>query len=86
MDIGSLESPYVTYEYWDKRKQRNVVKKVPIGHHNKIVRRVFYRGDWNLGGRFHGGFWQQISEDWRSQILINDHLTVEQDFSGLHST
>ena len=84
VDIGSLESPYVTYEYWDKRKQRNVVKKVPIGHHNKFVRRVFYRGDWNLGGRFHGGFWQQISEDWRSQILINDHLTVEQDFSGLH--
>ena len=61
-----------------------MVKKVPIGHQNKFVRRVFYRGDWNLGGRFHGGFWQQISEEWRSQILINDQPTVEQDYSGLH--
>jgi hypothetical protein len=84
VDIGSLEVPNVNYEYWDRRKQKNVVKKIPIGHQNKFVRRVFYRGDWNLGGRFHGGFWQQINEDWRSQILINDQPTVEQDFSGLH--
>lgn len=84
VDIGSLESPNVTYEYWDRRKQKNVVKRVPVGHQNKLVRRIFYRGDWNLGGRFHGGFWQQVGEDWRSQILINDQPTVEQDFSGLH--
>ena len=27
VDIGSLEFPNVTYAYWDKRKQKNVVKK-----------------------------------------------------------
>lgn len=43
-----------------------------------------YRGDWNLGGRFHGGWWQSIKEDWRKQIYLNDEATIEQDYSGLH--
>jgi len=48
------------------------------------MRRAFYRADWNLGGRFHGGWWQSIKEDWRKQIYINDEATVEIDYSGLH--
>ena len=50
----------------------------------KFVRRILYRGDWNLGGRFHGGWWQRVGEDWRRQIYINNEPTVEQDYSGLH--
>jgi hypothetical protein len=49
-----------------------------------LVRRIFYRGSWKLGGRFHGGWWQQIKSDLRCQIYINDESTVEQDYSGLH--
>ena len=53
-------------------------------HWNKFVRRIFYRGSWEYGGRLHGGFWQQVNEDVRKKILINDFTTVELDFSGLH--
>ena len=45
---------------------------------------MFYRADWNLGGRFHGGWWQRVGEEWRKQIYINDESTIEQDYSGLH--
>ena len=59
-------------------------RAISTGHFNKHVRRIFYRGSWALGGRYHGGFWQQISGEMRKKILINDFRTVELDFSGLH--
>ena len=59
-------------------------RAISTGHFNKQVRRIFYRGSWDLGGRYHGGFWQQIAGEMRKSILINDFRTVELDFSGLH--
>jgi hypothetical protein len=50
------------------------------------VKRVFYRNDWGLGGRVHGGWWQQVKSKYRKDILINDDITQEQDFKGLHVT
>ena len=84
IDIGSLKEPVIERTYWDRHQQKHVTQKVGINHFNKFVRRIFYRGSWELGGRFHGGFWQQINEEDRALILIDDHETVEQDFSGLH--
>ena len=83
IDIGHLEQPVVVQPYWDRRKNCWKERRVQINHHNKFVRRVFYKGSWTLGGRVHGGFWQQIKEE-RINILINDFRTVEQDYSGLH--
>ncbi|MEQ3669615.1 MAG: hypothetical protein ABNH14_01035, partial [Pseudophaeobacter sp.] len=42
------------------------------------------RSDWNLNGRFYGGWWQSLNSDWRSRIFINDTPVVEVDFRGLH--
>ena len=84
IDIGSLKEPVIERTYWDRNQQKHVTQKVGINHFNKFVRRIFYRGSWELGGRFHGGFWQQINEEDRALILMDDHETVEQDFSGLH--
>ena len=84
IDIGSLEEPFITNQYWNNRENKWKEFKVRINHHNKFVRRVFYRGSWHLGGRLHGGFWQQLSGEDRKNIRINDFRTVELDFSGLH--
>ena len=62
IDIGHLEQPVVVQPYWDRRKNCWKERRVQINHHNKFVRRVFYRGSWTLGGRVHGGFWQQIKK------------------------
>lgn len=50
------------------------VDDVPTDHHHKLTRRIFSRSDWNLNGRFHGGWWQQINGDWRSRILSMTRL------------
>lgn len=84
IDIPTREEPVIEQPYWDKKAGLIKIRRVRLSQDNKFVRRVFYRADWNLGGRFHGGWWQSIKEDWRKQIYINDEATVEQDYSGLH--
>ena len=84
IDIPTREEPVIEQPYWDKKAGEMKIRRVKLSQDNKFVRRVFYRADWNLGGRFHGGWWQSIKEDWRKQIYINDETTVEIDYSGLH--
>ena len=84
IDISSLEQPVVVSEHYNKKLKRNEIRRVSLRHDNKFVRRIFYRGDWVFGGRYHGGWWQQIPSALRNQILINDEYTVEVDFSGFH--
>jgi len=55
-----------------------------ISQTDKFVRRVFNRGSWRKGGRFYGGWWQRCPKEWRKRIFINDHPTIEDDYSGLH--
>jgi hypothetical protein len=83
IDIGDLEDPWIPYKSLNKYGVM-VNGKIHISQHRKFVRRVFYRGSWELGGRFHGGFWQRIKGLPRRNILINDQRTVEIDYSGLH--
>lgn len=82
VDVGSLQDPWVL----KKVNTRSGLKtqKVRIDQNHKFVRRIFYRGSWELGGRFHGGFWQQIGSDIRKDILINEHRSVEIDYKGMH--
>ena len=84
IDIPTREEPVIEQPYWDKKAGKEKIRRVKLSQDNKFVRRVFYRADWNLGGRFHGGWWQSIKEDWRKQIYINNEATIEQDYSGLH--
>jgi len=50
---------------------------------DRQVRRIF-NGSFRCGGRFYGGWWQGISEEWRSRILIDGHPVTELDYSGIH--
>ena len=84
IDIGSEQSPLVTREYFNRKEKRFETRRVSLRHDNKFVRRIFYRKKWNLGGRYHGGWWQQIPSELRKDILINDQYTVEVDYSGFH--
>ena len=84
IDIPTREEPCIEQPYWDKKVGAMKIRRVKLTQDNKFVRRVFYRADWNLGGRFHGGWWQNIGEGWRKQIYINGESTIEQDYSGLH--
>jgi len=82
IDIPTLQKPVIEKEYESKGKQE--VHKISIDQASKFVRRIFYRENWAMGGRFHGGWWQRIPETWRKQIYIGDIATLEMDYSGLH--
>ena len=57
IDIYNLEQPWVKRTKTIKGKEKTYIVRIDQNH--KFVRRVFYRGNWTLGGRFHGGWWQR---------------------------
>ncbi len=85
IDIGSEQSPLVTREHFNRKQKRFETRRISLRHDNKFVRRIFYRENWNHGGRYHGGWWQQVPSELRKDILINDQQTVEVDYSGFHA-
>lgn len=53
----------------------------------KFTRRIFSNNSFKDGGRFYGGWWQQVPNrkvGWRSNIRINNKPTTEIDYSGIH--
>jgi hypothetical protein len=68
----------------DGAYSRSEKKKIKINHSDKFVRRIFNNGSFKEGGRYYGGWWQQIPKEWRQEIRINNAPTVEIDYSGLH--
>lgn len=48
------------------------------------LHRVFNNGTLDHGGRFYGGWWQNIPKDYRPRITINWAPTVEIDYSSMH--
>ena len=59
-------------------------KNEPINLSSRTLRRVFNRGSFEMGGRFYGGWWQNIPSAYRSVITINGYRTVEADYSQFH--
>ena len=48
------------------------------------LHRVFNNNSFEQGGRFYGGWWQNIPREYRKYITINYKPTVELDYSGHH--
>jgi hypothetical protein len=59
-------------------------KNEPINLSKRTLRRVFNRSSFEMGGRFYGGWWQNIPSAYRSVITINGYRTVEADYSQFH--
>lgn len=49
-----------------------------------VLRRIFSRGSFELGGRFFGAPWIRMASEDRPSILIDGEETAELDFSALH--
>ena len=53
---------------------------------NTDVRRVFCNGTFAEGGRFYGGWWQNLPKEYRKFIRIDNRMIEELDYSCLHPT
>lgn len=53
---------------------------------NTEVRRIFCNGTLAQGGRFYGGWWQNLPKEYRKFIRIDNRVVEELDYSGLHPT
>ncbi|MBT5036742.1 MAG: hypothetical protein HOM51_19700, partial [Rhodospirillaceae bacterium] len=78
IDIPSLEDTKFDVEVDGE------AKTFSVGQLDKFTRRIFNRGSFECGGRFWGGWWQRCKKDLRPHIFINNHPTIEVDFSGFH--
>lgn len=74
-------------KYTPDRFDINQKKKPRLLNFSHIhLRRIFARGQMDKGGRFYGGFWQNIPSSYRRFVTINGCRTVEVDFNTLHPT
>jgi len=85
IDVCSLEEPYLDRVITKGIRAGDTIR-VHIDHRNTFVKRVFNNSSWELGGRFYGGWWQQIDKDLRTDIMINDTPTLEIDYKSMHVT
>ncbi len=82
VSIPHLESPRIEKE----ADENNPSKFDLVTQSNKFTRRIFNNSSFEEGGRFYGGFWQNCRKHLRNDILINDQITIEIDYSSLHPT
>src|SRR5215831_2966433 len=59
-------------------------ERANIGAATARLHRVFNQSSFSLGGRFYGGWWQNIPSEYRADITINGAPTVEIDYPRLH--
>jgi hypothetical protein len=52
----------------------------------RTLYRVFNDPELKTGGRFYGGWWQNIPKAYRSKLLVNGKRMVEFDYSNMHPT
>ena len=68
-----------------RNKHEEDASKLPeVQFSRKWLYRVFNE-DFKKGGRFYGGFWQEIPSAYRSRLTIDHCITYEIDFSSLHA-
>jgi hypothetical protein len=68
------------------KKQRKAGVERQINFAKRTLYRVFNDPEFKTGGRFYGGWWQEIPKQYRHSILIDGKQTVEFDYSNLHPT
>lgn len=69
----------------DTMRPLTIYDKKPEYKGRKVrLHRVFNRGNFDHGGRFYGGWWQNIKKHVRPAIMIDGKHTIEADYRGFN--
>ena len=79
IDIPYLDKPTLKYKNSEGRERR-----IYINQQTKFTSRIFNNSSFKVGGRFYGGWWQSISEEYRKDIYLDNRPSREIDFTALH--
>lgn len=71
-------------DLFERLKRKKDIKKRNVDFTKNQLYRIFNNRSFERGGRFYGGWWQNIPKDFRKYIEINRKTTVEVDYSGHH--
>ena len=81
---------YLSDDEWEELQRSLVSNKkydyTPIRLHRQTIRRIFNSTSFDIGGRFYGGWWQNIPSAYRGLITIDGKRTTEFDYGRLHPT
>ena len=61
-------------------------KEYTIDFSQRLLCRIFNDVNLETGGRFYGGWWQNIPKAYRSKLIVDGKRMVEFDYSNLHPT
>ena len=64
------------------QREQDVDRQLNLARRN--LHRVFNDVEMTLGGRFYGGWWQEVPRGYRQYIVMNGKPMVEYDFANLH--
>ncbi|MDA9795844.1 hypothetical protein N9C22_06300, partial [Paracoccaceae bacterium] len=67
-----------------KRLADDPVNERLIRMDRRSLHRIFNDSDLKTGGRFYGGWWQNIPKEYRKHLIVNGKQMVELDYSNQH--
>jgi len=79
-----LEIPDDELSALQKRLADNPQNERIIRMDQRFLHRVFNDPDLQTGGRFYGGWWQNIPREYRQHLAVNGKRMVELDYSNQH--
>ena len=65
-----------------KQREQGVDRQLNLS--KRSLHRVFNDVEMNSGGRFYGGWWQEVPKGYRHYIVMNGKPMVEYDYANLH--
>lgn len=80
MEMLALQHKLVSPE------QKDQGKEYTIDFSQRSLCRIFNDVNLETGGRFYGGWWQNIPKAYRSKLIVDGKRMVEFDYSNLHPT
>ena len=84
IDNSYVDIPDLNTSKLKVSKSGDKTSYVQITQSQKHIYRVFNDLSIDSGGRFYGPFWQQMPKKDRDRLHIDEELTVEIDYSGMH--
>ena len=79
-EISALQRKLVSKE------QKEQDKEYTVDLSQRLLCRIFNDVNLETGGRFYGGWWQNIPKAYRTKLLVDGKRMVEFDYSNLHPT